>query len=76
DGLFYMQVSLVSGFLPLISSELQKSFLLPKPTPTPTVKPKIYKITCVKGKIKKYITGTNPKCPVGYKQSAKTLISM
>jgi V8-like Glu-specific endopeptidase len=27
----------------------------------------IKKITCVKGTIKKTITGTNPKCPTGYK---------
>jgi hypothetical protein len=25
-------------------------------------------ITCVKGKITQKITGTNPKCPVGYKK--------
>ena len=75
DGLFYMQVSLISSFLPLVASELQKSFVLPTPTPKPTIKPKIYKITCVKGKIKKYVTGTNPKCPTGYKQTAKVLIT-
>ena len=75
DGLFYMQVSLISSFMPLISSELQKSFVLPTPTPKPTIKPKTYKITCVKGKIKKYVTGTNPKCPTGYKQTAKVLVT-
>ena len=26
-------------------------------------------ITCVKGKVKKSITGSNPKCPTGYKKS-------
>ena len=26
-------------------------------------------ITCVKGKVKKSITGSNPKCPIGYKKS-------
>jgi hypothetical protein len=30
---------------------------------------KILKITCVKGKTKKLVTGTNPKCPSGYKKS-------
>jgi hypothetical protein len=30
---------------------------------------KITKITCVKGKTKKIVTGTNPKCPSGYKKS-------
>jgi hypothetical protein len=40
----------------------------PTPTPTPTAKPVVKKtISCVKGTktIKK--TGTNPKCPAGYK---------
>lgn len=30
---------------------------------------KIIKITCFKGKTKKIVTGTNPKCPSGYKKS-------
>lgn len=30
---------------------------------------KIIKITCLKGKTKKSISGTNPKCPSGYKRS-------
>jgi hypothetical protein len=30
---------------------------------------KIIKITCLKGKTKKTVTGTNPKCPSGYKKS-------
>jgi hypothetical protein len=30
---------------------------------------KIMKITCLKGKTKKSISGTNPKCPSGYKKS-------
>ena len=35
----------------------------------PTVKPAVKKsITCVKGKTTKKITGTNPKCPSGYKK--------
>jgi hypothetical protein len=25
-------------------------------------------ITCVKGKLKKKVSGTNPKCPKGYKK--------
>jgi len=40
----------------------------------PTIKVKLssaknIKITCIKGKTKKTITGTNPKCPSGYKKS-------
>jgi hypothetical protein len=40
----------------------------------PTIKVKLnsektLKITCVKGKTKKVVTGSNPKCPSGYKKS-------
>jgi hypothetical protein len=38
------------------------------PTPTPTVKPVVKKtITCTKGTKSVKRTGTNPKCPAGYK---------
>lgn len=43
----------------------------PTPTPTPTQsasKPTIKKIVCAKGKVKKNISGTNPKCPTGFKK--------
>jgi hypothetical protein len=41
----------------------------------PTIKVKlnpqnILKITCVKGKTKKIVTGTSPKCPSGYKKQS------
>lgn len=75
EDLFYIQVTLINKFLPLVDSELKKSFILPTASPTPTPKPKLYKITCIKGKTKKYVTGTKPKCPAGYKQIAKVLIS-
>jgi hypothetical protein len=40
----------------------------PVATPTPTVAPVVKKtITCVKGKKTVKKTGTNPKCPAGYK---------
>lgn len=55
-----------------------KDYSLTKPgsetsTPTPTITPsktavKTMTITCVKGKTKKKVTGTNPKCPKGYKK--------
>ena len=38
-----------------------------KAAPIEAKKPTIKKITCVKGKITKVISGTNPKCPTGYK---------
>ena len=44
----------------------------PTPTPTkqPVVTPTVKKttITCVKGKVKKKVTGVKPKCPKGYKR--------
>lgn len=45
----------------------------PKPSPTPSVTPtpvtkKTITITCVKGKTVKKVSGTNPKCPTGYKK--------
>ncbi|MGI9198145.1 MAG: trypsin-like serine protease [Candidatus Nanopelagicaceae bacterium] len=63
NGSFIMRVTTVNPYVNLIQS------LLVKP------KPKTYKITCVKGKTKKFVTGTNPKCPSGYKQTAKVLIT-
>jgi hypothetical protein len=45
----------------------------PTPTPTPTriaTKSAIKSIVCVKGKVKKKITSTSPKCPTGYKKVA------
>ena len=39
-----------------------------KPTPTPTKAAPKKTITCVKGPVTKKVTGTNPKCPAGYKQ--------
>ena len=69
NGLFTMRVTLVNPYL-YLATDYSKI-----PTAAPTAKPKTYKITCVKGKIKKYVTGTNPKCPSGYKQTAKVLIT-
>jgi secreted trypsin-like serine protease len=71
NGLFTMRVTLVNPYLSL-ATDYNKT---PNVTPKPTAKPKSYKITCIKGKTKKFVTGTNPKCPSGYKQTAKTLIS-
>ena len=41
--------------------------------PKPVVKATT--ITCIKGKLTKKVTAVNPKCPTGYKQTAKVLIS-
>ncbi len=58
DGEYTMQATVVDTYMYLIKS------VVPSPAPTPTKK--IIKINCYKGKIKKVITGTNPKCPKGY----------
>ena len=63
DGNFYMRMTVAHFYLPLVQSELTKSLATPKPAP------KIIKITCVKGKVKKVISGTNPKCPSGYRKA-------
>jgi hypothetical protein len=43
----------------------------PSPTPSPTAsKVSVNKITitCIKGKLKKVVTGIKPVCPTGYKK--------
>lgn len=37
------------------------------PNPTPQVKTPVKRITCVKGNLKKYVSGVKPVCPKGYK---------
>jgi len=37
------------------------------PKPTPQVKAPVKRITCVKGNLKKYVSGVKPVCPKGYK---------
>lgn len=37
-------------------------------SPAPVKAPATKKITCVKGKVKKVVSGTNPKCPTGFKK--------
>ena len=68
NGLFTMRVTLVNPYL-YLATDYNKI-----PTAPPTTKAKTYKITCVKGKVKKFFGGTNPKCPAGYKLTAKVLI--
>jgi len=45
----------------------------PSASPNVISKPKLFVLSCVKGKILKKVTGVNPKCPSGFKQIAKTL---
>ncbi len=69
DGKFYMRMTIASQYLNLIQNELTKSLQILNSNA------KSYKLTCVKGSIKKFVVGINPKCPKGYKQTAKTLIT-
>lgn len=71
NGLYSMKITLAYPYIDLIKNELSAV----TPSPKPTVAPKIYKITCIKGKTKKYVKGTKPKCPLGYKQIAKVLLT-
>lgn len=65
---------IVAGFTfssPTIRLKLEEApAVAPTPAPTqsraPVAAPK--KLTCVKGKVKKIVTGTNPKCPTGFKK--------
>ncbi len=41
----------------------------PSATPTPKAVAKVKSILCIKGKIKKTVKGTNPRCPTGYKKA-------
>ena len=54
--------------LNFLNSEIARASKLLQPTPISTVSPKLTKITCVKGKTTKKVTGINPKCPKGFKK--------
>ena len=41
----------------------------PAPAPKPASPTKKNSITCIKGKLKKIVTGSKPKCPTGYRVS-------
>ena len=58
DGDYTMQATVVDTYMYLIKN------VVPSPAPTPTKK--TIKINCYKGKVKKVVIGTNPKCPKGY----------
>lgn len=65
DGRYTMQATVVDSYRALMPAIA---------APVAPAAKKSYKITCVKGKVKKYVTGTNPKCPTGYKLTSKVLI--
>lgn len=60
----------VAGFTfssPTIRLKLEETPVV-SPTPSQTKAPTSNKITCVKGKVKKVVSGKNPKCPSGFKK--------
>jgi len=70
DGFYYFQIS---GFT--FSTKKISIRLSPEPKVTPSVQPSpttstksvVKSITCVKGKLKKVVSGVKPVCPRGYK---------
>ena len=70
NGSYAMRVTLVHPYLYLAADALKAASTIQLPKPAV----KIYKLTCIKGKSKKYVSGSKPKCPTGYKQVAKVLV--
>ncbi len=46
----------------------------PPTTSKTTSSPRLVVLTCVKGKFSKKLTGINPKCPTGFKQTSKIFV--
>ena len=74
-GFYYFNINGFGFSAPTIRIKLTQDALATAPTPSATpsiaaVKPVAAKkvISCVKGKVTKKVTGTNPKCPSGYKK--------
>jgi len=56
--------------LDFLNSEIAKALKRSQPIPSTSVSPKALTITCIKGKTTKKVSGTNPKCPKGYKKAS------
>ena len=70
DGFYYFQISGFTYSTKKISIRLSpepKVTPSAQPTPTASNKPVVKSITCVKGKLKKVVSGVKPVCPKGYK---------
>jgi hypothetical protein len=63
DGWLYMSAKGFTFSSPTIKIKLSQGAVI---VPAPMVKKST--ITCVKGKLIKKVTATNPKCPSGYKK--------
>jgi hypothetical protein len=73
NGWLYLSAKGFTFSSPTINVKLsQEKVAAPAPSATPvatvTVAKKSVVITCVKGKTTKKVSGTSPKCPVGYKK--------
>jgi hypothetical protein len=54
--------------LDFLNAEIAKATKLLQPSPSTTVSPKLVKITCIKGKTIRKVSGANAKCPKGYRK--------
>ena len=77
NGWLYLSAKGFTFSSPTINVKLsqEKVIVVPAPTPTPSasaiakpVAKKSVTISCVKGKTTKRVSGTNPKCPMGYQK--------
>jgi hypothetical protein len=76
NGWLYLTAKNFEFSAPTITAKLSQEAAAPTPAPsveplkTPAWAQGTKKITCVKGKTKKTVSGFNPKCPSGYKKAA------
>jgi len=73
DDFYYFHISGFTYSTKKISIRVVPAATVPTPSPTPSptatvqAKPTVKRITCVKGKLKKVVSGVKPVCPKGYK---------
>jgi hypothetical protein len=77
DGWLSLSAAGFTYSSPTIAVKLSQAAPAPEVTPSPTSTSKSSalaggskSITCAKGKVKKKVSGVNPKCPTGYKKVA------
>jgi len=67
NGWLYLSAKNFSFSGPTVKVKLTQESTSGTTATKPVAKPTVKKITCIKGKTKKTVTGTNPKCPSGYR---------
>ena len=76
NGWLFLSANGFTYSSPTLKVKLEQSpepapVIAPPPTPAPSKAATTKKfITCTKGKVKKILSGTNPKCPAGFKKVA------